>query len=213
MSVAAAAGVRVPRPGNLFEFGDRLGFEMALVKGQDGMERLMESVDQIRAQAEALAQLQAALHQAKAGGLGTVKQRLALKIDRAEGLAEEDRTRALELLARLPDGNALLHGDFHPGNVMWSRDGPWIIDWIDAGQGDPVADVARSLVLFGEGASEDVHRSQYRAAYRDAYQRASGSSLAHLDDWLTVNRAARLFEPAEPDREALLNLVRAGLNR
>lgn len=44
---------------------------------------------------------------------------------------------------------ALLHGDFHPGNVLWSDDAePTIIDWSASSIGDPHDDVAKSLILM-----------------------------------------------------------------
>ncbi|MFF0831342.1 phosphotransferase family protein [Brevibacillus sp. NPDC003359] len=56
----------------------------------------------------------------------------------------------------LPQGNApsLLHGDFWPGNTMW-KDGKLVavIDWEDAGIGDPLADLgnARLEILWAFG--------------------------------------------------------------
>ncbi|MGW5973432.1 phosphotransferase [Streptomyces sp. NPDC055186] len=40
----------------------------------------------------------------------------------------------------------VLHLDLHPGNVMLTRRGPVVIDWSNAGAGDPAADVAMTLV-------------------------------------------------------------------
>jgi Phosphotransferase enzyme family len=38
--------------------------------------------------------------------------------------------RALELLASVPE--QIVHGDSHPGNVLWTRSGPLWADWEDA---------------------------------------------------------------------------------
>ena len=41
-------------------------------------------------------------------------------------------------------GAALLHGDFHAGNTLWSRSGlSAVLDWPAASRGNPLADVAR----------------------------------------------------------------------
>ena len=53
----------------------------------------------------------------------------------------------------------MLHGDFWPGNTLW-LDGrlTGIIDWEDAGIGDPLADLANTrlemLLFFGPDATE-----------------------------------------------------------
>jgi len=56
-----------------------------------------------------------------------------------------------------PDRTTLLHGDFWAGNILW-RDGAIVavIDWEEAGTGDPLADVATTrldlLWAYGAGA-------------------------------------------------------------
>jgi aminoglycoside phosphotransferase (APT) family kinase protein len=45
-------------------------------------------------------------------------------------------------------GTALLHQDLHPGNVICSPDGPVVIDWTNAVQGDAAVDVALTWILM-----------------------------------------------------------------
>ncbi|RDG36778.1 phosphotransferase [Streptomyces corynorhini] len=40
----------------------------------------------------------------------------------------------------------VLHLDLHPGNVLLTEQGPMVIDWCNAGAGDPAADVAMTIV-------------------------------------------------------------------
>lgn len=51
-------------------------------------------------------------------------------------------------LTALGSGDRLLHLDLHPDNVMLSRAGPVVIDWTNAGVGDPAVDVALSWVIL-----------------------------------------------------------------
>src|SRR5688500_7771844 len=46
------------------------------------------------------------------------------------------------LHAPVGDGNALLHLDLHPENVILTRGGPAVIDWPNAARGPGAADVA-----------------------------------------------------------------------
>ncbi|MFI1467891.1 phosphotransferase family protein [Streptomyces wuyuanensis] len=43
----------------------------------------------------------------------------------------------------------MLHLDLHPGNVILTQRGPVVIDWCNAGAGDPAADVAMTMVTVG----------------------------------------------------------------
>lgn len=45
------------------------------------------------------------------------------------------------------EGNALLHLDLHPMNVLLSARGPVVIDWTNAHRGDPAMDVALTWLL------------------------------------------------------------------
>lgn len=47
---------------------------------------------------------------------------------------------------------ALLHLDLHPANVIMSPSGPVVIDWTNAGAGDPALDVAMAWVILATSA-------------------------------------------------------------
>jgi serine/threonine protein kinase len=50
----------------------------------------------------------------------------------------------------LPDmgGDRLVHLDLHPLNVMMTASGPVVIDWTNAGRGDPLLDVGFTYILL-----------------------------------------------------------------
>lgn len=78
----------------------------------------------------------------------------------------------------------LLHGDYWPGNVLWSdRKLVGIIDWEDAGLGDPLADVGNArleiLWAFGHAAMERFTRHYLDAGGLDG--REAGSRLPYWD--------------------------------
>lgn len=71
-------------------------------------------------------------------------------------------------LVHAPGQQALLHHDFHHGNVTWWRDRPvGVVDWNEACIGPPVCDVAYCSVdlamTHGPGAADQL-TSAYRAA-------------------------------------------------
>jgi thiamine kinase-like enzyme len=77
---------------------------------------------------------------------------LADKLDKqisASPLPRETRYDLHMKLQSFPRGKALCHGDFNPTNVIITPKGEWrVIDWSHVRLGDPLADVARTYLLF-----------------------------------------------------------------
>jgi aminoglycoside phosphotransferase (APT) family kinase protein len=111
---------------------------------------------------------------------------------------------AADVLTELPtDGPVVLcHGDLHPGNVVLTDDGPMLVDWFDAGRGDPLADVARSTLLIApdaDGAAAPTHLAggdlQLRRRLVGAFIEARGElDEARLARWRAVLAIARIAE-------------------
>jgi len=132
---------------------------------------------------------------------------------------DDVRERTLERLDALPDGDRLLHGDFHPANLLRTGDGYVVIDWTNGMSGDPAADVARTVLLTGGGKLADdtavivrmiapVARRVLLAGYLRAYARETPLDRDLVDRWLPVWAAARLSEDIEAEREFLLDRAR-----
>lgn len=146
-------------------------------------------------------------------------QRLSAKIGEAGALPSDDRRRGQAMVEQLSRGAALLHGDFHPGNVLMSKDGPVVIDWFDAAIGHPIADVVRTSILLRPrvgaapahlpGASVELLDRLHRG-----YLAAFTAELTHvapdLGSWEASIAAGRLAERAESDDLDLVNLWTAG---
>jgi aminoglycoside phosphotransferase (APT) family kinase protein len=111
------------------------------------------------------------------------------KIRRAAATVDLSLAQALEFLPPQASSPRLCHGDLHPSNVLLAADGPMIVDWFDASRGDPLADVARSvLTLLSDGSDPPCH--------------LPGSDRATLGH-LTAAYLARLREQMEIDDELL----------
>lgn len=63
-------------------------------------------------------------------------------------LSKEEKKIAKQLIKNLPDGSSMLHMDFHPENVVVTKNSFVVIDWMTALKGDPAADVASTFFLF-----------------------------------------------------------------
>ncbi len=119
-------------------------------------------------------------------------------------------------LPRLPDGNALLHFDLHPQNVILSPRGPVVIDWNNACVGRPAVDLARAWALTAS-AEADVRgllklaltrvRRGLIAGFLDAAGRQEARS--GLADAVELTLLDDNISPVEKDRMRALAAAEA----
>ena len=57
---------------------------------------------------------------------------------------------AYQLLNLIEDGSTLLHLDLHFLNIMMNHDQITVIDWVNAKEGNPIFDYARSYIIMNE---------------------------------------------------------------
>ena len=123
----------------------------------------------------------------------------------------------------LSDGQAVCHGDYHPGNLVMTHRGPLVIDWMSASHGNPVADVARTTLMFRmarvpeyysaetQRAVELARRSFYDA-YLSAYLTRRTFPVDEIEAWIPVLAAARLCEGIVEEEAELVRLVEVQCN-
>ncbi len=101
---------------------------------------------------QTLARLHANVHTSHTDKLQDVRQVIAQYLDQEpmSYLSSADRARAREYVLSLPNGNSLLHMDFHTDNILVSAGEATVIDWATAARGDAGADLAMTYFLFHE---------------------------------------------------------------
>ena len=130
---------------------------------------------------------------------------LADKLDKqisASPLPKETRYDLHMKLQSFPRGKALCHGDFNPTNVIITPNGEWrVIDWSHVRLGDPLADVARTYLLFwlsGHVAAAE----KYMALACEALK----AKVSDVQKWLPIVAAAESAkEQSAKNHELLLH--------
>lgn len=213
--IAHESGAPAPAVHGVLLDGDRPGILMDRVDGHP----MSAAIDLARPEpvARAMAELHASLHACRAPLLRPQHEELERRIRGANGLSDAQKRQALGRLEDLPRGSALCHGDFHPDNIVLTRDGPVVIDWTDATRGHPLADVARTLILIRH-AHLHMTDAPRQAAVRAAAERFADAYLTHYAEktgtdaegarrWLATNAAARLSEGITVEKRALVALA------
>jgi uncharacterized protein (TIGR02172 family) len=209
-----ASGLPAPQVGEVIELDGRFGLEYEWVEGNSMLQAVVEQPWKLRTYACQLAELHAGVHKMKLPEMPSMRERLRHKITHAPNLPERLRRLAIDAVTSMPDEDWLCHGDFHPGNILLTRRGPVIIDWIDASRGNPLMDVARSTLLFGGGGFPPgttwilkVLRGLFYRHYLQHYKHLAPFSQQQLQGYLSLAAAARLDEGISFDEKWLLSVA------
>jgi aminoglycoside phosphotransferase (APT) family kinase protein len=204
---------------------ERFGLVYERIEGESMLAQLSARTASIGSLATTLGTLHAAMHQAPGQALPPFRAAIEAAV---AGSTRHAGKRAVSLALRrlrgLPDGTAICHGDFHPGNVMMSASGPRVIDWLTASSGSPAADVARTLfILRHSHVPREIPpvrrlriallRRRFVAGYLDSYRRQRALDLGEVRAWRLPTLVARLDEDIEQERDHIRRLIDGELSR
>ncbi|MEA2311130.1 MAG: hypothetical protein QOE28_1098 [Solirubrobacteraceae bacterium] len=202
-----AAGAPAPRLLGIEQIGGRAATVWERVDGTSIWQRVVDRPDLSGQMGRLLADVQLGLFDLVPPlTLPAQRDRLESKIRRAAALVDRSLARALDLVPPRVGPLRLCHGDMHPSNVILASDGPMVVDWFDACRGEPVADIARSSLLLGDGTRTPPHLPgadpTTLGVLTQAYLSRLRERLELSDDqlalWQAINAVARLAEGLSP---------------
>jgi hypothetical protein len=205
-----AVDAAVPRLLGMTNVDGRVASVYEFVEGRSLWEEIVHRPEAMAEHARVLAGAQVQIFNlAQPLGLPAQSDRLSSKIRRAARLFDPSLMTAVDLL---PDIGHLrvCHGDMHPSNIIMSPRGPIVVDWFDASLGDPLADVARTLILLATPSGNRAHQNHLeggtpalidslRSSYVEAISERMPIDDERLRQWEAVSAVAQLAEGVDPE--------------
>ena len=143
-------GLSVPKVFELVESEGRTGILYEKIAGKSMLECIFENPDRAGFYLEEFVRLQKKwLKEASVQASSALfyKKYLRMQIN---GVGQEEAS-LLEEINALPEGDTLLHGDFHPGNVLISTEHRLVvIDFMNVCRGPAMYDITRTYFLLQE---------------------------------------------------------------
>ncbi|GGI45107.1 aminoglycoside phosphotransferase [Paenibacillus marchantiophytorum] len=226
----SSLGISSPKAFELIEHDGRVGIVFQYVEGHSFLQKITQNPQELIILSTIFADLHLQMHNHVLQTDRAVKQIRNQKVVLTENihnttqLSHEEKRRIILYLEKLPQGNCLCHGDFHPDNVMVGEQ-EWIIDWMTGMIGNAAGDIARTLLLltYGtlpDGAPSDIietlhlTRNKMKDTYLNQYLVNSKLQIDDINQWMLPVAAARLSEwIPEKEKEALLMLIRERLEQ
>ena len=195
------AGVRVPKVLEVSVIDGKWAIVSEYIPGKTLAQLMEENPQEKDACLEQFVDLQMEVHTHRAPLLNKLYDKMKRKIDET-GL---DATTRYELHTRLdstPHHNKVCHGDFNPSNIIMSENGPYILDWSHATQGNASADVARTYLLFWLNGDIDGAKK-----YLNLFCKKSDTARQYVERWLPIVAASQSVKGKPQEREFLLSWV------
>lgn len=195
------AGIRVPKVLEVSVVDGKWAIVSEYIPGKTLAQLMEENPQDKDAYLEQFVDLQMEVHTHRAPLLNKLYDKMKRKIDET-GL---DATTRYELHTRLdstPHHNKVCHGDFNPSNIIMSENGPYILDWSHATQGNASADVARTYLLFWLNGDIDGAKK-----YLNLFCKKSDTARQYVERWLPIVAASQSVKGKPQEREFLLSWV------
>jgi len=177
--------------------------EMEYINGIPLSHPQMDKNERLQA-IKSLVELQCMVHKIIAAGQPKQVEKYGERIKKSNDIDDHDKNELLKLLSNLDtDAECLCHGDFHPLNVLFNGNKHWIIDWVDATSGNPLADACRTYLIF----------KQFMTRSAGIFLRLFCKESKVLKDdvlkWLPIIAASRLSENVDYKTKAwLLEMIK-----
>lgn len=162
------------------------------------------------------------VHRIETDEMETMDDRLKWQVQNTEFLSNEEKDKVISLIDSLPKGKSVCHGDPNPNNLMVNEDGFKLIDWVNAGVGNPLYDIAEYVLLSkpSENEIQDGTSQELMALYnkfKDAivpmfleeYEKLSGMDVSDYEMWQIPLLVAKLNSNRSMDeKKAILTDIR-----
>lgn len=221
LRAAHGAGMPVPAALELIEVDGRRALVMSRARGTEMLTGFARRPWTLLRAGSKLGRLHARLHETVAPTtLPTAREMVERRIADSPHVPSTVRDRVTSILRELPDGDRLCHFDFHPANVIGAGSELTVIDWPAACRGDPLADVAATVIVLRGGKTTPgtplitrlfapIGRKLLLGGYLRGYRAKQPIDRERFARWEVVLACVRLTYAIAGERELLLSTIEA----
>ena len=189
-------GLPVPVIHALDVIDGRWAIIMDMIEGETLEDLMKKNPEKTEEYLEQMVDIQLEIHSKIVTKLSKLKDKMSRQINSLE----IDDTKKYELLTRLesmPKHVKLCHGNFVPENIIYKDGKMYILDWIQARQGNASADVGKTYLLLS--LRDPALADRYLAIFCSK----TGTDKRYVQRWLPIVAAAYLPD-AKPEEKDFL---------
>ncbi|XMB72215.1 aminoglycoside phosphotransferase family protein [Mycoplasmatota bacterium WC30] len=195
-------GLDIPHIISVTKTNDKWAIVSEHIRGKTLAALIEENPTKTNEYLDLFVDLQLKMHQIKPPLLNKLKDKMNREIEASELNAitrYELRTR----LDTMPRQSQLCHGDFVPSNIIITKDSlPYIIDWSHVTNGNVLADVAKTYILFLINNEVEIAQK-----YINLYCAKTNTNIVQIKKWVPLVAASLSVKSKGTKKELLLSLV------
>jgi len=210
--------ISAPKVLERVEIDGRQGIIFEKLLGDTLLKSIREERSNFEKYGKIMSNLHFQIHQIKTTKILSIQNFLKFFIANTSELSLRQKMHLFSYIDTLETDNKLCHYDFHPDQIMLTKDGPYLIDWVSAVSGPPSADVARTYLLFiaseysgSEFDFKDLKKFYvnplFDAYFKDYTKLNPDITKEKVYSWLLPLAAGRIGEGIESQTPFLLKMV------
>ncbi|MGI8386196.1 phosphotransferase [Robertmurraya sp. P23] len=226
--------VSVPQPFEIVEVGNRTGMVLERIYGETLKERLFKSLMEEDHLVQSVidwsdiqltARLLSEIHQLTNIEVPPQREILKQQILSVCYLNEEEKESVISILDSLPQKSNLCHGDPNPNNMLICNGELFMIDWMNASNGNPETDIAEYIIMIKYAIlpsdtpqnvvkNFDLVRDNIIKVFMDEYTKLTGIGYDQVDPWIVPVATRKLTADGicEEEKQLLLKEIKLRMN-
>ncbi|PEC83735.1 aminoglycoside phosphotransferase [Bacillus cereus] len=199
---AYSCGLPVPNVFEVTKIQNRQAIIMEYVKGENIGDLLLNNLNEAERYIGLCVNEQKKIHDIRVNTdeMELMRKRLERQIKSVHKLAENKKKNILQKLDSITFDFRLCHGDFHPFNLILSKEEKVkVVDWVDASSGDIRADIFRTYLLYAQSHIELAEM------YLKIYCNNTDLTRDEIFQWAPIVITARFAEKVSPQNEVYLS--------
>lgn len=191
-------GINVPIVHEVAKIDGKWAIYMDRIEGKTLYDLLKEEPENATEYINKMVDLQLEVHSKRIPLLNKLKDKMSSQIKSLDTLDDAKKYDLLTRLDSMPKHVKLCHGDFNPKNIMIKDGKTYVLDWIDATQGNASADVGITYLILS------LEMPNAAELYLNLFCEKSKTAKKYVQRWLPIVAAARLTQEIPEERELLM---------
>ncbi|MDF2963485.1 MAG: putative aminoglycoside phosphotransferase (protein kinase related), diverged, partial [Paenibacillus sp.] len=186
--------LRIPTAKEIINFKGRRGIVYEQINGPLMYSAIMNEPTNLEKWGQMFADIHYEIHSCSTTSLSSPRDGIRQLIERCGILTSEWKKTIISVFESLTDKPVLIHGDFHPLNIVLTESVPFVIDWNNSSTFHPLADVALTSVILQVAGFPSNIQEYFHDSYIKRYLQLSMFDYKEFLRWQIPMSVVRLSE-------------------